>query len=260
MSMATTASRPTCPAKSVPRASVSSRPLCCSVAFPALASRVREGHDIEKTYLGVLSYLSAIYWPGVALVSLLAPAIVTIVLGPQWEEAIPVVRILSLAAVFWPPVIVTGPLLLALGCNRDAFIASLIARCLAAGILCIASLHGVMAMALSQFVSLPLQMLVALVLVHRHVPFSVPALLTALMPSAVERLMTRLPLLRMLPVADPVVPPLPIWSVPAEMVVPAGKALFAARMSVPSPSFVSVLPAVLSAVAKVTFWLLVSMR
>ena len=156
-----------------------------SMAFPALANRVREGHDIEKTYLDVLAYLSVLYWPGVTLVALLAPAIVAIVLGPQWDAAAPVLAILSLAAVFWLPVIVTGPLLLALGQNRDAFLASLISRCLAAGILCAASLHGVIAMALSQFVSLPLQMLVALVFVHRHVPFSPRALVVALMPSAI---------------------------------------------------------------------------
>lgn len=156
-----------------------------SMAFPALASRVRDGHDIEKTYLGVLAYLSVLYWPGVVLISLLAPSIVGIVLGPQWTEAVPVVRLLALAAVFWLPVIVTGPLLLALGRNRDAFLASLVSRCLAAGILCAASLHGVMAMALSQFVSLPLQMVVALAFVHRHVRFSLSGLAAALMPSAV---------------------------------------------------------------------------
>lgn len=156
-----------------------------SMAFPALANRVREGHDIEKTYFGVLAYLSVLYWPGVVLVSLLAPSIVAIVLGPQWEEAVPIVRILGLSAVFWLPVIVTGPLLLALGRNRDAFLASLISRCLASAILCAASLYGVTAMALSQFVSLPLQMLVALVFVHRHLPYSPSALIAALVPSAI---------------------------------------------------------------------------
>lgn len=156
-----------------------------SMAFPALASRVREGHDIDKTYLAVLTYLSVLYWPGVALISFLAPSIVEIVLGPQWSQAASVVRILALAAIFWLPVIVTGPLLLALGRNRDAFLASLISRCLAAGILCAASLYGVTTMAFSQFVSLPLQMLIALVFVHRHVPFSLHGLLAALMPSAI---------------------------------------------------------------------------
>lgn len=156
-----------------------------SMAFPALASRVREGHDIEKTYLRVLTYLSVLYWPGAVLIAFLAAPIVSIVLGPQWVEAVPVVRVLALAAVLWLPVIVTGPLLLALGRNRDAFLASLVSRCLAAGILCAASLYGVMAMAVSQFVSLPLQTAIALAFVHRHVRFSVTGLVAALMPSAV---------------------------------------------------------------------------
>lgn len=156
-----------------------------SMAFPALANRVREGDDIEKTYVGLLAYLSALYWPGQMLVALLAPSIVLIVLGPQWNDAVPVLRILALAAVFWLPVIATGPLLLALGQNRDAFLASLISRCLAAFILCVASTQGVIAMALSQFISLPLQMLIALVFVHRHVPYSIRGLLVALAPSVV---------------------------------------------------------------------------
>jgi O-antigen/teichoic acid export membrane protein len=156
-----------------------------SMAFPALANRVRDGHDIEKTYLGVLAYLSVLYWPGVMLVSLLAPSIVRVVLGPQWDEAVPVVRLLALSAVLWLPVIVTGPLLLALGQNRDAFLTSLISRVLAAAILCTASLYGVIAMALSQFIALPLQTLIALAFVHRHLPFSVRGLLAALAPGVV---------------------------------------------------------------------------
>ena len=156
-----------------------------SMAFPALANRVREGHDIEKTYLGILAYLSVLYWPGVMLVSLHAPSIVSIVLGEQWGEAVPIVRILALAAVFWLPVIVMGPLLLALGRNWDAFLGSLISRSLAACILCAASLYGVTAMAFSQFISLPVQMLIALVFVHRYVPYSLRGLFAALAPGVV---------------------------------------------------------------------------
>jgi len=156
-----------------------------STAFPALASRVREGHDIEKTYLGVLAYLSVLYWPAALLMALLARQVVEIVLGPQWGDAVPVLRILGLSAVFWLPAIVTGPLLLALGQNRDAFLSSLVSRTLAAGILCAASIYGAIGMALSQFVALPLQAAVALFFVHRHVPFPLRSLIAALVPSAI---------------------------------------------------------------------------
>jgi lipopolysaccharide exporter len=46
----------------------------------------------------------------------------------------------------------------------------------------------VIAMALSQFIALPLQTAVAFAFVHRHVPFSARALLAALAPSAVVTL------------------------------------------------------------------------
>lgn len=46
-------------------------------------------------------------------------------------------------------------------------------------------MYGVIAMALSQFIALPLQTAVAFAFVHRHVPFSLRALLAALVPSAI---------------------------------------------------------------------------
>lgn len=156
-----------------------------SMAFPALANSIREGYDIEKTYLRVLAYLSVLYWPAAIMVCLLAPQIVRIVLGHQWEEAIPVVRILGLSAVFWAPAIVTGPLLLALGQNRDAFLTSLVSRVFAASVLCTASLYGVIAMALSQFIALPVQTAVGFFFVRRHIPFSLRVLVAAFAPSAI---------------------------------------------------------------------------
>jgi O-antigen/teichoic acid export membrane protein len=154
-----------------------------AMAFPALASSMREGRNIKQSYLGTLSYLSVLYWPGLIMIAITAQPIVHAILGPKWDEAVPIVRILALAAVFWFAVIVTNPLLLALGCNRDAFLSSLISRCLAALAICTASTYGVTAMALSQFISLPIQMLVALYFVRRNLNYGIGDLISALIPS-----------------------------------------------------------------------------
>lgn len=154
-----------------------------AMAFPALAASMRAGDDIKWAYLRTLSYLSVLYIPGVLMIALTADPIVHLVLGPQWEEVILLVRLLAAAAVFWFAVIVTNPLLLALGQNRDAFLSSLVSRSLAAVILCTASMYGVVAMALSQFISLPAQLLIAIYFARKHLAFTLADLIRAVFPS-----------------------------------------------------------------------------
>jgi O-antigen/teichoic acid export membrane protein len=156
-----------------------------ATAFPALAATARESGNIKEAYLNTLSYLSAFYWPGVLLIALTADPIVNIVLGPQWHDAVYLVRILAVAAVFWVATIVVNPLLLALGHNREAFLSSLTCRCIAVVILCTASLHGVAAIALSQFIALPTQMVVSLYFARKHLLFTLAELSAALFPSIV---------------------------------------------------------------------------
>lgn len=155
-----------------------------TIAFPALAASVRDGRNIKQAYLRTLSYLSAVYWPGVCLTALTADPIVELVLGPQWHDSIILVRVLALASLFWVAVIVINPLLLALGHNRDAFLSSLACRSSAAILLCSVSVYGVTAMALSQFVALPAQMAISLYFAKRHLHFTISELYSAILPSA----------------------------------------------------------------------------
>jgi lipopolysaccharide exporter len=159
-----------------------------AVAFPALSAQVREGRNVKVSYLLALSYIGVVYWPAVILMACTADAVVRIILGNGWTEVIPLVRILSVAAVFWFPVILTNPLLLAMGKNRDAFIAGLVARSFSAVILCSASFYGLIAIAASQFLALPFQMAVALIYAKKHIAFTWRELLDAIRPSAVVTL------------------------------------------------------------------------
>jgi len=156
-----------------------------SVAYPALAAALREGQDMKAAYLKALALITAVYWPALLLLAILADPVVHIVLGPNWTAIIPLVQILSVASVFWFPAILTYPVLAAIGANRDAFLSNLIGRSAAAASLCSASLFGLTAMALSQFVNLPFQMFVALSLVRRHIRFGWRELAAALAPSLV---------------------------------------------------------------------------
>lgn len=152
-------------------------------AFPALAAEVREGRPVNEHYLRAIGYITAFYWPALILLALLADPVVAIVLGVDWQEAVPLVRILSLASMFFFPVILTRPVLMALGHNRDAFTAHLIPRLFAAVVLCSASPFGLYAMALSQFIAIPFEMCVSLWFVRRHVPFTWKELIRTLLRS-----------------------------------------------------------------------------
>lgn len=160
-----------------------------AVAFPAFASGVREGRPLKQLYLRALSYITAVYWPAMILVALLARPLVEIILGPQWMEAVPLIRIMALASLFWFPSSLTFPVLAAVGAMRDSLIVNLITIPVSAAILVAACvLGGIEAMALSQFVTLPFQIYVSFRFVRRHVPFGWGDLLAALWRSAAAAL------------------------------------------------------------------------
>jgi len=161
-----------------------------TVAFPMLSAHARAGGDLSRAYVRALSYISVVYWPAQIMLALLAYPMVRIILGADWLQAAPIVAITSLASLFWFPVILTYPLLMALGANRQAFFSNLMSRSLATLILCAAAFHGLFAVALSQFISLPLQMFIAIIYVRRHVAFSCRVLARELARSATVTILT----------------------------------------------------------------------
>ncbi|MEO4001496.1 oligosaccharide flippase family protein [Mesorhizobium sp. CAU 1732] len=142
-----------------------------AIAFPVLAERAREGRDIGDTYLRALGLITVIYWPALLMMALLADSVVRVLLGQAWMEIVPLVRIVAVASLFFFPVILTHPILMATGHNKAAFLSNLFSRAFAAIVLCLASLGGIKAMALGQFVAIPVEMLIALYFVRKAVPF-----------------------------------------------------------------------------------------
>jgi O-antigen/teichoic acid export membrane protein len=161
-----------------------------SVAFPALAAGVRDKVDVQKSYLHALGFITVVYWPALLMVTILADPMVHIVLGAGWDEVVPLARLLALSSVFFFPVVLTYPLLIALNANRSAFAFNMLSRSSAAIILCGASFFGLTAIAASQFISLPLQMILCFVFVRRYVPFDWRDLIGAILPSGLVTLAT----------------------------------------------------------------------
>jgi O-antigen/teichoic acid export membrane protein len=141
------------------------------VAFPALAAQIRRGGSLKEPYLRAVSYITAAYWPAIALVVLLAHPLVALLLGQQWLGVIPLLQIIAFAYLAWFPDPLTTPVLLAVGANRDRAMVLFLGRSVSLIALCFAASFGIMAMAASQLVIIPYMMVVALYYVRRHIAF-----------------------------------------------------------------------------------------
>ena len=95
----------------------------------------------------------------------------SLLLGQQWLDVIPLLQIIVLAYLAWFPDPLTTPVLLAVGANRDRAMVLFIGRSLSLVALCFAASLGIMAMAASQPVFIPYMMAVALHYVRRHIAF-----------------------------------------------------------------------------------------
>jgi O-antigen/teichoic acid export membrane protein len=155
-----------------------------SVAFPALAAEIREGRGLKQPYLRALGLITVAYWPALVLLALLARPVVSFILGRQWVEVVPLLQVMAIAGLAWFPVMLTSPVLLAVGANRDRVMADLIGRSVSALVLCSAAWFGIMAMAASKLLTLPFQMVLSIRFVRRHVAFSWHELFAALWKSA----------------------------------------------------------------------------
>lgn len=158
------------------------------VVLPALSARARDGGDMKEPYFLGIASITALQWPALLCLALLAEPIVRLLLGPQWTETVPLIRILALASLCLFPAYLTYPVLVAVGRVRDLATASLISLPPSMAIMLGAAHFGLTAVALSLFVTAPLQVGVGLHFVRRHVHFSWGEFARTLRPSVAATL------------------------------------------------------------------------
>lgn len=137
------------------------------VVLSAMAALARSGGDLKQAYLRGHAMASALQWPALLMLALLADPVVRALLGTQWQEASSLVRILALGTMALAPSFMTYPLLVAAGRVRDALTASLISLPPSVLIILLAAHQGLEAVAVGMALVAPLQMLTALVFVRR---------------------------------------------------------------------------------------------
>ena len=108
-------------------------PFLNRVLMPAMARRQRRIDRLEPVFLNGVEFLALAALPVSLLIALTAPEIVRIVLGRQWEDAVPVLSLLSLTAALQAIESIHTPVIRALGAvyretwRRALFLALLLA-------------------------------------------------------------------------------------------------------------------------------------
>ncbi len=85
------------------------------VALPAFAAGHRAGVDLKEPYLKSVGTLTLFAWPFYCFLALMAYPIIRIMFGDQWDAAVPLVQILSVAGIAAATWALCGQILLGMG-------------------------------------------------------------------------------------------------------------------------------------------------
>ena len=154
------------------------------VVLPAFAERVRAQRDLKEAYLRGVTLMTAVQWPILLLVALLAEPLVALMLGAQWHAAAPLTCVMAIGTMALAPAYLTFPVLVAVGRVRDTLTASLISLPPSALVMVSVAHLGLDAVAASLLVTAPLQMAVGYHFVRRAIGLRWGDLWRAAAPSA----------------------------------------------------------------------------
>jgi O-antigen/teichoic acid export membrane protein len=122
------------------------------VTFPMLAERHRQGTDLHEPYEKGTAYLTALTWPVIALLGIIAHPLIEFLFGPNWKSSAPLLQILCASAWLWPVSTLASQTLLALGHIKLIFRIDAVAQTLRVIAIVVGSMFGLAAVAALQFV------------------------------------------------------------------------------------------------------------
>lgn len=155
------------------------------VALPELSRQSREGGDLKRAYLLGLSSITAVHWPAMVMLALLADPIVRLMLGHQWLAAIPLVRIISPALMFAVPLMLQFAILVAANSVQVLPRLLTLQTLVMAGTLFATAPYGLHAAALGMLVAMPINGAMSLLAVGSRIGLSLKDIIAALQRSAV---------------------------------------------------------------------------
>jgi O-antigen/teichoic acid export membrane protein len=154
------------------------------VALPAFSGQARRGGALKTAYLSALEHVTAVQWPALILLAILADPVVALLLGPQWRAAGPLVQIFALALMFNFPTALNYPVQVAVGAIRHTVPLAFVQTAFSLAVLLLVAHHGVRAVALSAFVTVSFNVTLSVLVVRAQIPFSWLDLVASLAKSA----------------------------------------------------------------------------
>ncbi len=142
-----------------------------AVALPELSRQSREGGDLKGAYLSAISAITVVYWPIMVMLALLAQPVVALVLGRQWLDAVPLVRILSPALMLAVPIVLQFPILVAAGCVHILPRLLVLQTIVTTTALALTAGYGLHAAALSMLAAMPVNAGMSLLAVRGRIEF-----------------------------------------------------------------------------------------
>lgn len=158
------------------------------VIMPAIFAQTKAGGNLKRIYLDAIALLTAVHWPFLTFVAIMAQPIILIWLGSTWLEIVPLVRMISIAYLSLFVACLTYPVLVAVGSVRDALISSLVSLPPSLLVVFGASFFGVHAVAASAMLTLPFQAAVAIYFISRHLDIQLRDLFNATLKSGIVTL------------------------------------------------------------------------
>jgi O-antigen/teichoic acid export membrane protein len=158
------------------------------VIMPAIFVQTKAGGDLRRIYLDAIALLTAVHWPFLTFIAIMAQPIISIWLGSTWLEIVPLVRMMCLAYLSLFAACLTYPVLVAVGSVRDALLSSLVSLPPSLLVVFIASFWGVHAVAASAMLTLPFQAAVAIYFINKRLNMGLLDLFRATFKSGIVTL------------------------------------------------------------------------
>lgn len=160
--------------------------------LPYFAQIRRHGGDIAEHYRMSVVYLTALAWPFFTSMMLLSYPIIRTLYGPQWDESVPLVELLSLAGAISSLSLFAGHVMVANGQVRNATISQVLSLPFRVVTVFAASRYGLVATCLALILSECIALGIVSHFVHKTINVNLAELLMACRKSIAVTLGTAL--------------------------------------------------------------------
>lgn len=163
------------------------------VLQPAFSKHAREGQNLGQSFLMSVEYVTAILWPALVCIALLAKPLVAILLGSQWTQTVPLVQIIAISLIVLFPINLARPVLVAVGAVRDTALIAVLTVPIVVTIQIAASIYGLEAVAWSSFLTNAYAAAVSIYFVRWRTKFTWPGFFRSMRKSAIVTAISSLP-------------------------------------------------------------------